>query len=219
MSSAGYRITFRWCAVFFALLAFILVPFFLFASATEALTERLLGSGEHLWLVASAGIALLALDVFLPVPSSIVSTFAGGLFGFVPGTAVSFTGMTISCALGWYFGLRVGRPSADLMLGEREHDRLQRFFRRYGMMAIVLCRPVPVAAEASIILAGASGAGLAPTIAVAGLSNLGISAVYAAVGTYASMHASFLLAFLGAVLVPLLAMFIYRLIVARTVGY
>jgi len=218
VSSGDYRVSFRWCAVFLALLAFILVPFFLFASATEAFTGKLLGSGGHLWLLASAGIALLALDVFLPVPSSIVSTIAGGLFGFASGAVVSFIGMTISCALGWYFGLRVGRPSADLMLGTREYDRLQRFFRRYGMFAIVVCRPVPVAAEASIILAGASGAGFARTIAAAGLSNLGISAVYAAVGAYAWTEASFLFAFLGAVLVPLLAMLIYRLIAARTAG-
>ena len=210
MLSGNSFVSLRWFGVLVALLAFVLIPFYLFAAATESFTSTMLTSSVNLWSLAAACIALLALDVFLPVPSSVVSTMAGGLFGFAAGTGVSVVGMTLSCGVGWLFGRYAGRPGVDAMLGVNETQRLQEFFRRHGMLTIVVSRAVPVAAEASIILAAAAGTGFRRTFIVAGLSNLGISIVYAAVGAYAWTQQSFALAFLAAIGVPLLAFAVLR---------
>jgi hypothetical protein len=47
-------------------------------------------------------------------------------------------------------------------------------------------------------------------LALAALSNLGISAAYAAVGAWSARVSSFLLAFAGAVLLPLAALLLAR---------
>ena len=75
----------RWAVLWILLLGMVLLPFLLFEHQFNAFAEQVTQSGTSRWLVAGAVFALLALDVFLPVPSSIVSTAAGVLLGFWPG--------------------------------------------------------------------------------------------------------------------------------------
>ena len=72
--------------------------------------------------------------------------------------------------------------------------------RRYGDWTILICRPVPVLAEASVIFAGLVGAPFARFFALTALSNLGIALGYAAFGAFSMRMDSFLLAFLGALI-------------------
>jgi len=219
LKSDKFQVLIRWGAAFVALLAFILVPFFLFATSTETYTFELLGSDRNAWVLAITGIALLTFDVFLPIPSSIVSTMAGAIFGVSVGTGVSFLGMTGSCVVGWYFGRQVGKPGAGVLLGEHEFARLQKLIDRYGLFAIAICRPVPVAAEASMIIAGTSASNFRASMGIAALSNLGISLVYATVGAYAWSNRSFMFAFLAAILLPAIAFVIYRYRSALTLSH
>jgi membrane protein DedA with SNARE-associated domain len=71
---------------------------------------------------------------------------------------------------------------------------------------IVITRPVPVLAEASVLFAGMSRMPTGQFMLLTMLSNLGISAVYAAVGAFSANANSFLLAFAGSILIPLVAM-------------
>jgi hypothetical protein len=66
----------RWAVLWILLLGMVLLPFLLFEHQFNAFAEYVTKSGTSRWLVAGAVFALLALDVFLPVPSSIVSTSA-----------------------------------------------------------------------------------------------------------------------------------------------
>ena len=211
MNSARFQAAMRWGGMLVTLLAFILIPFALFFPATESLSRDMLSSPEMPVVVALAGVFLLSLDLFLPVPSRLISPMGGSLLGFLAGTLVSFAGMTLACALGWLFGRHVGQPGAVRMLGCSEYRRLQKLSDRYGSVALVLCRPIPVAAEASVIMAGASGQGLRQTTAACAMSNLGISALYAAAGAYALATQSFLVVFLAAILLPGLFLMLYRL--------
>jgi 3-dehydroquinate synthase len=60
-----------------------------------------------------------------------------------------------------------------------------------------------VLAEAATAFAGMARMPIGRFIAMAGLASVGVSAVYAFVGAYAAEAESFVLAFAGAVLVPL----------------
>jgi hypothetical protein len=83
-----------WLTIGAGLLLFVLVPFALVGSWFEALaTDAVRSSAPH-WLLAAAIVVLLALDIVLPVPSSVVSTAAGAALGFWPGLAASALGMT-----------------------------------------------------------------------------------------------------------------------------
>lgn len=201
----------RWLLLCTIILAAILVPFFLFGEKIESWTDAFLQSASDraAWIAAFVGF-LLASDILLPVPSSLVSTAAGLFLGFLSGTLTSWAGMTISCLVGLWLGRKFGRPLAVRLVGEKELQRLEELGRRFGDWVMVISRPVPVLAEASVLFAGI---GRMPThrfVLLTTLSNLGISAVYAAVGAFSATINSFLLAFAGAILLPLLTMVAVR---------
>jgi uncharacterized membrane protein YdjX (TVP38/TMEM64 family) len=212
----GLRGTMRWAVIWLVLLGLVLVPFFLFETEFNAFAARMTRGDTAVWLSASAIFGLLAFDVVLPVPSSIVSTAAGVLLGFWRGAAVVWLGMMVACLLGYAIGTRAS-AWARRFVGEAGLERADRLVRRYGDWTILICRPVPVLAEASVIFAGLVAAPFARFFTLTALSNLGIALGYAAFGAFSMRMDSFLLAFLGALVIPGAAMGIARLTIG-TVG-
>ena len=183
----------------------------LFGEQFEEFGKQITQTATSRWLVAGAVFSLLALDVFLPVPSSIVSTGAGVLLGFAAGTTVVWSGMMAGCLLGYAVGSR-GSAAAKRLVGEDGIARAADLVKRYGDLTIVLCRPVPVLAEASVVFAGLVRAHYGRFLRLTATSNLGIAAGYGAVGAYSRRldTYSFLIAFLGALLLPGLFILISR---------
>jgi membrane protein DedA with SNARE-associated domain len=149
---------------------------------------------------------LLAVDILLPVPSSLVSTALGAVLGWSGGFLVSTLGLTAACWLGYRLGGSAGRGAARRLIPERDLAWLEAAAERWGSGVIVLFRAVPALAETSAIFAGMSRMRPGRFLLLATLANAGISAVYAAVGAYSATVDSFLLAFAGAVLLPGLAL-------------
>jgi len=199
-----------WAILLFLLLALVLLPFLLFEQRFEQLAAWLAQGHASGWASAGAIGALLALDVFLPVPSSVVSTAAGVLLGFWRGTAVVWLAMTVGCLVGYEFGARAA-GAARRLVGDASLARAGRVMDRHGRWAILMCRPIPVLAEASVVFAGLVRVPLVPFLALTAGSNLGIALAYAAVGAYAMEAQSFLLTFAGAVALPGLALLAGRL--------
>lgn len=201
----------RWVLFWaFVVIALILTPFVLFGAQVEAWTEDFVSAyHRRAWIALVLGL-LLALDILAPTPSSLVSTAAGFLLGFVQGTLVSWAGMTISCLIGFWIGAKFGRAAAQRLVGKGELERLEDLNRRFGDWVVIISRPVPMLAEASVLLAGTSNMPRYRFLFLSSLSNLGISAVYAATGAFSATVNSFLLAFGAAVLLPALAMFLAR---------
>ena len=207
----GNRSAFRWVLLCIGILAIILVPFFLFGEQIEAWTESFLESAsDHSALVAVVLGGLLAVDILVPVPSSLVSTAAGFFLGAGGGIVTSLAGMTVSCIGGYYLGVQFGRPAANRLVGDGEMTRLEKLRQRIGDWVIVVTRPVPVLAEAAVLFAGISEMPIHQFLLLATLSNLGVSAVYAIVGAFSATVNSFLFAFFGSILVPLIGMILMR---------
>jgi uncharacterized membrane protein YdjX (TVP38/TMEM64 family) len=107
------------------------------------------------WFAAAIGVSLLALDVVLPVPSNIVMIAHGALFGIVAGTLLSLAGSLLASAVAFWFGRRGGRLlSLAVPADERAHA--DAILTRWGVVAIVLSRPLPLLAETILVLAGTS---------------------------------------------------------------
>ena len=206
--------TLRWVILWTLLLALVLVPFLIFERQFEELGTWLTSGHASGTASAAAIIALLALDVFLPVPSSIVSTGAGVLLGFWRGAAVIWIGMTIGCVIGYAFGAKAA-GAARRLVGAESLERAGRIMERHGSWALVICRPIPVLAEASIVFAGLVRTPLMPFLILTAWADLGISIAYAAVGAYSVNVGSFLLVFLGAIALPGLAMLAGKLWLSR----
>lgn len=204
----------RWTVLWLLLLAVVLAPFLVFEKQFEQLATWLANGNASGWFTAGAIGALLAFDVFLPVPSSIVSTGAGVMLGFWRGAAVIWIGMTAGCLIGYAVGARAA-GAARRFVGADSLARAGKVMEQYGPWALVLCRPIPVLAEASVVFAGLVRTPPAPFLLLTSGSNLGIAAAYAAVGAYSMQMESFLLTFLGALALPGLALVAGKLWLGR----
>jgi uncharacterized membrane protein YdjX (TVP38/TMEM64 family) len=191
----------RWAILWTILIAIVIVPFLVFEKQFEQLSTWLAQGNASGWATAAAILGLLALDVFLPVPSSIVSTGAGVLLGFWRGAAVIWIGMTLGCLLGYVFGAYSAAPARRLV-GADGLSRAGKVMDRYGLFAIVICRPIPVLAESSVVFAGLVRSPLVPFLWLTALADLGIALAYAAVGAFSMQAGSFLLTFAGALALP-----------------
>lgn len=171
----------RWSVVAIVVLATILIPFALWGERLERVSAAALSDGHRDW-IALVVVLLLASDVLLPVPSSLVSTAAGAALGWTAGTAASTAGMTAGAMIAYGLGRAAGRPFITRWVGAAEMARFDRLFSRVGAWAIVLARPVPVLAESSAFLLGSNAYPVKRFVLLSAAANLAISAVYAAIG-------------------------------------
>ncbi|HEV8486674.1 MAG TPA: VTT domain-containing protein [Blastocatellia bacterium] len=107
-----------------------------------------------LW-AALLGVALLIADIVLPVPSSLVMIAHGAIFGAMIGTLLSLIGSVGAAIAGFAIGRRGGSLLERLVPAE-ERARVDRLLIRWGALAIVVSRPVPLLAETVAIMSGAS---------------------------------------------------------------
>lgn len=184
------------------LFVLILVPFALWEDPMNAWAEAMLqAQRSRSWSFAVIILLLLA-DIVLPIPSSIVSTSSGYLLGFGLGLAAGWTGMTLACVGGYTLGRFAGRGLLNRLLSSEEVSLTKRDFEQRGDWMLAISRPVPMLAEASVIMAGALARPFGRFFVVTALANFGISLVYAAAGAFSAGVDSFLLAFLAAMGLP-----------------
>jgi len=189
-------------------LAVPIVPFLLAGESLGLRMEGWLDESLSASTAAAIVIGLLATDIFLPVPSSIVSAFAGKVLGFWAGTAASWLGMTIGAVFAFILARVLGRRAALWFCTTDDLDRSDALSRRFGPLVLVLARPVPVLAEASVLFLGTTTLSWRRFLAPVGLSNLGIAAVYAALGHAVPLP----MALAAAIALPLLAATIARVL-------
>jgi uncharacterized membrane protein YdjX (TVP38/TMEM64 family) len=139
-----------------ALVAFFTILFFV----VEALGVSFL-SDPTPWmkhggvLAAAFGVGLLIADIVLPVPSSLVMVAHGAVFGVVVGTLLSLIGSVGAALLGFAIGRRGGKLLTRLVTAP-QRTRADDLIKRWGALAIIVTRPVPVLAETVAIMAGVS---------------------------------------------------------------
>lgn len=173
---------FRQLLVIAAVLAVPIVPFLFFGETLDARITGWLNSRLSPGMVAVGVIGVLASDILLPVPSSVVSTFAGRVLGFWGGAGASWCGMTAGAMIAFWLVRAFGRPLARWLSSDEALARTDALAARWGVWVLVLARPVPVLAEASVLLMGTTRLSWWRFLTAVGLSNLGIAAAYAALG-------------------------------------
>lgn len=165
-------------------------------------------------IAAIVGVLLLIADVFLPVPSIPIMVANGALFGTVAGTLLSLVG-SVGAAL---TGFAVGRAGNDLIrrfVTPREHERAGALLRRWGVLAIVVSRPIPILAETVAILAGGSPVTWTQALLAAIAGSIVPSAAYAWAGASAQALGMQTAIFAGVLAMGALLFFAGRRVVTR----
>lgn len=191
----------RYLVIVAATMAFFLLLFF----AVEALGFELLTDPTP-WmrhggvLAAALGVSLLIADVLLPVPSSLVMVAHGALFGVLIGTLLSLLGSMGAALFGFAIGRRGGRLLERIVTPE-ERARADRMVARWGAVAVVVTRPIPILAETVAIMTGASSVGWLRMALASFAGSLPPALLYALTGAAYANFQSVVLMFAATLLI------------------
>ncbi|NWD67026.1 3-dehydroquinate synthase [Pseudomonas gingeri] len=145
-------------------------------------------------------IALLTLDVVLPVPSSLVALLAVAMLGSLGGYLVIFIGLCLGAGLGYALGAGYLRLlSGRLGLHQRQPGLLA---YRLGTLSLICLRGVPVLAETSVVAAGMQRYPLRAFVLVTTLANAGLALAYSAIGTFLVEENALLVTILASMVLP-----------------
>jgi len=198
-----------------AILVLVLIPFFVWENEIAGLASHWLAKDVPRVNVCTAVVALLALDIVLPVPSSVVSVAAGALLGFQMGFLANWAGMMTGCCIGYVLG-RAAQPWAlGRLVRDREWKLIQGRLNEYAVLAVLLSRPVPVIAEMVVLSAGVLKLPWARVLGIAALGNAAIAAIYAGAGAFGLSRERFLAAFAISVILPWLGVRCFSLWLKR----
>lgn len=161
-----------------------IVPFLMLGQGFEdQLLERLRQPAAPV-TVSLGVISLLALDIFLPVPSSAVITYGGGVLGLGWGTLSAWVGLSAGALGGFGLARLIGEPLARRFSAAEDVDRMRQFVRRHGVSALLVTRALPILAEACVLMLGVVRM---PWRQLAGpllIGNAVLAVIYAACGAW-----------------------------------
>ena len=116
-----------WSLLIVGLFVAILVPWLLLDGWIQQVGAEWLGAVRDRPIAAAlAVVALLAVDVVLPIPSSLVGVFAGSALGLARGALAIWVGLMIGCLVGDAFGAWLGRRLAGQVVGNNQIAALGR---------------------------------------------------------------------------------------------
>jgi len=176
----------RYVLITAAMMGFFLITFFVVeALHIPILTEPWVIMKQASAVAALVGVGLLIADVVLPVPSSLIMVAHGALFGVFVGSMLSLTGSMGAALFGFAIGRRGGRLLERLVSAE-ERTRVNRLLLKWGALAIVATRPLPILAETVAILAGASPISMTRLLLASLVGSLPPALLYALTGALAA---------------------------------
>lgn len=136
-------------------------------------------------LAGTIGVGLLVADVVLPVPSSGIMIAHGALFGIATGSMLSLIG-AVGCSLTGFAMGRAGREKVRRFVSDESYARAAKLLDRWGAVAIVITRPVPVLAEVTSIIAGTTALSWSRILIASAAGALVPALVYAVAGHLAT---------------------------------
>jgi len=179
--------------------AALCIPMVPFLVIGELPGERWLSASDaHAARFALVGGGLLAADVLLPIPSSIVGTMLGARLGWAAGWSATFA------------GLMVGQSAAYLVSRRLLRQRRDALPEAPTLAALFLSRPVPVLAEAIVFSAGAARVSWPQFLVACGSGNLIYAGALALNGAQLVPEASLGIGLLLPMLLPAAGWLIWR---------
>ena len=179
------------------LITIVLIPFFIFEESVNNRINVLVSeNGGNTFALAAILFAVLASDIFLPVPSCLLSAMCGAFLGPVLGFIVSFAAMSVSGVIGFFIGSSASSLARRLI---SDNEKSLESNAKSGPFMLFILRPVPVLAECSCIYAGLRRYNFAKCVVWLSVGNAVISAVYAVIGHFGRANDSFVPAFAAVV--------------------
>ncbi len=199
----------RLVLIFLVLAGLMLAPLLIFGDRWDKSlaggggVEWLRGFGAWAWLV---GIGLLVSDLLLPIPSTLVMSAMGIVYGPIVGGLVAALGSFAAGSTAYLLTRALGHRAALVLVGARDLHRAEVFFQRGGGWAVALSRPLPLLPEIICCLAGLAGMSPLRFFVALSCGSLPMGYVFAALGDQAHQRPSLALGL--SIVLPLLLWFV-----------
>ena len=147
-------------AIIGLILAGALVPWAIWGEAfdsalsLEGATAWIMQQGDWAW---AAGVGLLVSDIALPVPSTVVMSALGAVYGTLAGGLIASAGSVLAGVTAYGAARLAGRPAARRIAGEEGLRRTEAIFERGGAWLVLVSRWMPILPEAVACMAGLAG--------------------------------------------------------------
>jgi len=136
--------------------------------------------GSWAWAL---GIALIWVDLLLPIPQTAVIAALGIIYGTLLGGLVGSLGLISAGVLGYGLMFTSARRFAQRLAGPQSLHKMESLFDRGGAWAIILTRSLPYSVpEAVVFLAGVAGMPMRKFIVALTLGSVPTAFVFAAIG-------------------------------------
>jgi uncharacterized membrane protein YdjX (TVP38/TMEM64 family) len=162
--------------------------------ATKVLLEDVAGvslDGLATRWITDAGAAgavtialLLAVDIVLPVPSSLVMVLSGAAFGVWWGTLLALAGSIAGEWLGFELARRFGVGISTRLIGATAMADMRGVMARHGVEAVLVTRALPVVMETTSIVAGLSAMRRSTFLLTSLVGTVPVAAAYACAGAW-----------------------------------
>ncbi len=133
---------------------------------------------------AAAGVTLLVLDLFLPVPATAVLFGMGALYGPYWGALLGFIGSFGAGVLGYGLARRLGRRAALRILGRSEFRRAEALTEHYGGVMVACSRWVPILPEVVSVGVGLSRMPTNRFLLASAIGSAPMALVFASLGAW-----------------------------------
>ncbi|TAG10857.1 MAG: DedA family protein [Verrucomicrobia bacterium] len=163
----------------------LLLGWFLFADQLEkqfslqGAIAFLENSGSWAWL---AGIGLLASDLFLPIPATVIISALGIVYGTVLGGLIGGLGLMVAGMIGYTLGRCATERFARRWLGDHDFEKGRLFFAKNGGWAVAISRALPTLPEVISCTAGIVRMSLPKFMIALACGSLPMGLVFAAIG-------------------------------------
>lgn len=178
----------------------LVILVFVFFEDLEAYIENMIAYSqsnkqEYIWI---SGL-FLSSDILLPVPSSIIMYANGLVLGTVWGTLLSMVCALISSCVGYVLGIL----SAKTLRAEKREEA-SNILNKYGVVAIIVSRGVPILSESISYTAGYMRMKFKNFFLLNVIGYLPITLLYAYFGSLGSDLNIFLYCFAASLLLSLI---------------
>ncbi len=175
----------RLAFLFFILALLVLIPFLVWGDQFALFFSW---DGARTWLedwgswAWAAGILLLILDLFLPLPNTIIIAGLGWKYGFLVGGILGAAGSILSGLLAYGLCRQLGHGAALRIAGAEGLEKGEHLFAKSGGWIVTLSRWLPMLPEIVACAAGLSRMPFRIYLLALACGNIPLGFVYAAVG-------------------------------------
>ncbi len=168
----------------------IILMFLAFGDIEQYFTDLLNKASSQKLTYTLVSFLALTSDIVLPVPSSIVMYTNGFVLGLIQGAALSLASVMLGAYIGYYLG-----KYTSLGLKAKQDQKADLLLSKYGAIAILVSRGIPILSETICVVCGYNKIPLKQYLVFNLIGYIPLCLLYAFCGSVGYDRNTFLLSF------------------------